>query len=376
MNINVVLGPWLPMPPVRGGAMQKSWYGLAREFVRAGESVAVFAKRFPGQSDRETLEGITIARTLGFAQGRSIVWDLVKDFVYAANLAPRLAPADVLVTNDFWLPVVADLANRSAGALVVCAARFPKGQYFLYRRAKRIIAISSAVGAAIVAEDPSLASRTEVIPLPVDLELLSNGAIPGRKRGRTVLFVGRIHPEKGVEMLLGAWTRVEKEFPAWRLRIVGPFAAADGGGGPQFEARVRELARGHAVDFEGPLFDQSALADVYRGADVFCYPSIADRGEAFGAAALEAMAAGVPPIVSALDCFRDFVRDGGNGWVFDHRAMDPQARLAERLRQAMGNAAAREHLSHEARKDAGRFGFPAIAQRYLAEFDRMLSSFK
>ena len=162
--------------------------------------------------------------------------------------------------------------------------------------------------------------RTIVIPLPIDVDAL---ACKNRSRGtqeRTLLFVGRVHPEKGIELLLRAFAIIATRFPEWRLKIVGPVDEADGGGGSQFDGRIRALAEGLNVEFPGPVFDAAVLAAEYRNADLFCYPSLADRGEAFGVAPLESMAAGVPPIVSTLECFRDFICDGENGWVFDHRA--------------------------------------------------------
>ena len=84
------------------------------------------------------------------------------------------------------------------------------------------------------------------------------------------------------------------------------------------------------------------------------------------------MAAGVPPVVSDLGCFRDFVRDGENGWVFDHRSSGAEAALAGVLAHAMANEPLRERVGRAARREAERFGFAAIAGEYLAEFDRVL----
>ena len=97
--------------------MQKAWYGLAQEFVRAGHRVVLLARKFPGQSGAETMADLRIVRTLGFAQGRSLTRGLAKDLVYALNLLPRLPQADILVTNDFWTPALAGLFRRGAGLM-------------------------------------------------------------------------------------------------------------------------------------------------------------------------------------------------------------------------------------------------------------------
>lgn len=371
MKITIVTGPWLPVPALRGGAMQKAWHGLALEMVRVGHEVTVVARTFAGQPQRETIDGVHFRRTRGFSQGRLLAWDLTKDLLFALNALPQLPTADILVTNDFWLPALAARLRRSAGAVVVSAGRFPKGQYRLYRRAARIVAISGAVKAAIAAEQPAVGAKTLVIPLPVDLEPFYQPA-PAASAGRRLLYVGRLHPEKGVELLLEAFASLAERFPEWRLEIVGPSSEAEGGGGEGYLTGLRGLARGQRVEFRGPVFDPQALAMVYRSGDLFCYPSLAERGEAFGVAALEAMAAGIPPVVSELACFRDFVRDGENGWVFDHRGPAPEAGLAAVLAKAMADEPLRERVGRAARCEADRFGFATIAKAYLDEFERIV----
>lgn len=352
--------------------MQKAWHGLAREMARAGHEVTIVARSFPGQPPAETIEGVRFLRAGGFSQGKHVAWDLAKDLLYAFASLPRLPGGDILVTNDFWLPMLAARLRRSAGAVVVSAGRFPKGQYRLYRRAERIVAISGAVRGAIAEEQPTLAAKTLVIPLPVDLAPFA-GAAPQRETTSKLLFVGRVHPEKGLELLLGAFALLAARFPEWRLEIVGPAAEAEGGGGERYLERLRDLARGQRIDLRGPVFDPAALAAVYRDADLFCYPSLAERGEAFGVAALESMAAGIAPVVSDLACFRDFVRDGENGWVFDHRGPAASEALAVVLAQAMADEERRRRAGLAARRIAEGFSFAAVARSYLAEFARILA---
>jgi len=378
MKISIITGPWLPVPALRGGAMQKSWHAMAREFVRSGHEVAVISRSFSGQPAKETIDGIQFLRTRGFAQGRRVAWDLVKDLVYAANVLPRLPVADILVTNDFWLPALAAKFRPSAGAVVVSAGRFPKGQYRLYRRASRIVAISGAVKAAIAAQEPAVGAKTTVIPLPVDLELFGRGpATSGQESGdRKLLYVGRVHPEKGLALLVGAFTRLAERFPKWRVEVVGPVSEIEGGGGESYLEHLLCLAEGRRIEFLSPIYDPEALAAVYRSSDLFCYPSLAEYGEAFGVAALESMASGVPPVVSDLACFREFLRENGNGWIFDHRSPRAEETLAAVLERPMADQSLRERAGREARRDAERFGFAAVARQYVAQFELIMTELR
>jgi len=372
MRITIATGPMLPVPPLLGGAIPKMWHGLAGEFTKRGHEVCIFARRFPGQPDEETLDGVRYLRAGGFSQGRSVALVLVKDFAYALANAGALPEADILVTNDFWLPVIAGWRRPSAGCIVINANRFPKGQFRLYGAAAAIAAASGAVRDAIAREYPPLASRTFVVPNPVDTRLL-HPAPEARAAGgsRTLLFVGRVHPEKGVHLLADAFARIAARQPNWRLRIVGPWLEPQGGGGDAYLRQLKERLRGVPAEIAGPVFDPEALAREFRGADLFCYPSLADRGESFGLAPLEAMACGVPAVVSGLACFRDFLADGDNGWVFDHRGTDPASALAASLEGAMGDDAGRARAGERAAQIASRFGISEVADRYLDEFARL-----
>ncbi len=100
---------------------------------------------------------------------------------------------------------------------------------------------------------------------------------------------------------------------------------------PAKAARNRTEAAARTVEWTGPIFDEKNLTAEYRSAMLFVYPSVAETGEALPVAPLEAMANGCAPLVSNLLCFRDYIEDGVNGFVFDHRGENAQKTLAERL---------------------------------------------
>jgi glycosyltransferase involved in cell wall biosynthesis len=107
---------------------------------------------------------------------------------------------------------------------------------------------------------------------------------------RTLLFLGRIHRTKGLDVLLPAWQRVQDKFPAWHLRIVGP----DDGGYLADIQRLSGELRLERIEFSGALYGpQKWLA--YREADLFVLPT---HSENFGMSIAESLAAGTPAIVS------------------------------------------------------------------------------
>jgi len=114
------------------------------------------------------------------------------------------------------------------------------------------------------------------------------------------------------------------------------------------------------------------LRRILPAATLFCYPSLAEKGESFGLAALEAMACGTPPLVSSLECFRDFVSEGRTGWVFDHRGADPEAALAKALEAAMADPGRALEAGRRASAAARKFGYAEVAGSYLADFRQLL----
>jgi glycosyltransferase involved in cell wall biosynthesis len=116
------------------------------------------------------------------------------------------------------------------------------------------------------------------------------------------------------------------------------------------------------------------LLEEYRAASIFVYPSVAETGEAFGLAPLEAMAAGCAVIVSSLRCFDDFIAPGASGLRFDHRAADPDNRLASELLRLVADPALLERIAAEGHRAARRFETPEIAARMLDDFAALLTA--
>jgi len=374
MRITIATGPMLPVPALRGGAIPRMWHGLAREFAQRGHETCIFARSFPGQAGSETVDGIHFLRAGGYDQGTNVTVDLLKDFGYAAAALARLPAADVLVTNDFWLPALASRLRRRAGRVVVNANRYPKGQYFLYGTADRIAAASCAVRDAIALQAPALGPRIRVFPNPVDTGVMHprDGSRPAGPS--VLLYAGRLHPEKGVHLLASAFARIAARCPGWRLRIVGPWRIVEGGAGWDYVEALHATLKDLPAQIAEPVFSPAELAAEYQAASLFCYPSLADRGESFGLAALESMACGAPPVVSALECFRDFVSDGETGWVFDHRSAEPEARLAELLERLMNDPAQLARVGRRASESARAFGYAPLAERYLADFGELVGA--
>ena len=148
---------------------------------------------------------------------------------------------------------------------------------------------------------------------------------------RMILFLGRLIPRKGADLLIEALTRLGDG--KVRLVIAGP--EGENGYSRFLKKKARDLDIERRVTFAGPLYDESkkeALVD----ADVFVLPS---RYENFGNAAAEAIACGTPVIVSDRSGIARIVA-GRAGLVTSYDA----GAVAQTLKELLGNPALYQRL--------------------------------
>jgi len=356
-----------------GGAVEKVWFALGKEFARRGHEVIQISRATAQFRREEVLDGVRHLRVPGFDTPRSLLWLKLLDLLYSIRTLSILPAADIVVTNTFWLPIL--LRNSKRGHVCVHVARYPKGQMPFYGRAARLQAPSCAVARAIAAEAPQLKEKIAIIPYPAPPSVDQRKPPPIASRGKMILFVGRVHPEKGVHLLIEAFASMPRELASnWTLSIVGPPEEEYGGGGRQYLAELKRAAAKGAGQtfFYGPIFDPDALERNFRAARLFVYPSLADRGESFGLAPLEAMAHGCAALVSNLDCFGDFVRDGETGLVFDHHAASPTEALRDKIDKIIRDETLLSRVAEGGYRETAKYSLPRVADQFLHDFSLVM----
>ena len=217
----------------------------------------------------------------------------------------------------------------------------------LMQSVTRIVAYSPHERNAMARLYGANTGKIVLIPCGVDLDTFrpldrhKARAMIGLDREKALLFVGRIEPLKGLELLIRAAAELDGVAPV-RLLVVG----GGGKGDPEVErmrALVNDLGIEGSVDFVGRV-DHEELPAYYNAADVCVVPSFY---ESFGLAALESMACGTPVVATRVGGLSTIVEHGRTGYLKPWRCPEAFAGSLEmiisnkRLQQSMGKAARR-----------------------------------
>ncbi len=167
-----------------------------------------------------------------------------------------------------------------------------------------------------------------------------------------VLFVGRLVRHKGVQYLIEAM----RHTPDGTKLII----AGDGDYGPKLKRTVRLASLESKVIFIGDVPDR-LLPSIYRAADVLVVPSTS-RLEAFGIAAIEAMASGTPVVVSDIPGVREIIQDNVQG--LRSEPMDP-VNIAEKINTILGSPALRQVMREKGILRAREFSSRVVARQLM-----------
>lgn len=164
-------------------------------------------------------------------------------------------------------------------------------------------------------------TEISVIPNAIDMAIFDSVTIKSERElsSKKILFVGRLHPVKGVQYLLLAMKRVHARVPEARLILIG-----DGIERERLETLSKQLNIQQYVQFIGEVPHEKVLFFM-QVADVFVLPSLS---EGLPNVILEAMASGLPIVATHVGGIPYIIQEGVNGYLVD--AINPES-LAEKI---------------------------------------------
>ena len=362
-------------PPVGGGAANATSF-LARALTEGGHEVTVLTTAFGALRGTSTEAGVEVVRvrTLRRSADRSNPLEMLSFLLAALIPGLRLAwrrrfdatiafftipsgPVALLPWIVLRIPYVVSLRGGDVPGFVPEIDAIHRWiaplRRAVLRRASAIIANSASLAQLSTAADPF---PVGVIPNGVDpLAFAPQGAANPAEDEFRILFVGRLHSQKNVGMLIESAAALAAEpGPRVVLEIVG-----DGPERAALEKLAERAGAAALLRWRGWL-DKPAVLDCYRRTHAFVNPSLY---EGMPNTVLEAMACGVPVVASRIGGNEDLVVEGETGFLFDLGAPQQLTAALQRLR---GSRALGIDLGARGRQRViGEFSWPSVAERYV-----------
>lgn len=171
---------------------------------------------------------------------------------------------------------------------------------------------------------------------------------------RIILAIGWLDPRKGFDLLLEAWSRLEREFPQWSLRIIGS--------GPE-ENQLRLQARALSLERCVLAGQTDQIEQEYLSAGIY---ALSSRAEGLPMVLIESQAYGVPAV--AFDCPTGpaQVLAGGGGLLVPPEDVP---RFTQALHRLLSDARARQQLSERAYQGSERYTAQQVLDQWAALLD-------
>jgi glycosyltransferase involved in cell wall biosynthesis len=293
---------------------------LCEALARRGVDVTMLSLGTPledrarGYSDRRfrrDFAGLPVAGALGLSRALS------------KAAAATIPDADIVHCHGLWQMPMIDAAREARrrgkplvlaphGMLGAAALAFSPRKKALFSAAwqRRVDKQAACLHATSSQEhddirEAGLTNPIAVVPNGIDVPEATTKALLSEIR--TLLWLGRVHPKKGLDTLVAAWARIEASHPAWRLRIAGP---DERGHTDELRALAERLGTTR-IAFQGPVFGVNKLA-AYRAAELFVLPSL---NENFAMTVAEALAAGTPVVCTKGSPWSGLEANGCGWWV-------------------------------------------------------------
>ena len=253
-------------------------------------------------------------------------WRFPPHFGFSPKLRAQLAhaalDADIVHNHSLWsypnmaagmaCPSSKILVTSPRGTLAAVARQRSRWKKLLFaplqRPAVERAACLHATSAMELNDIRAAGLRQPVIVLPngIDVPPLEADRQPSSDT-RRLLFLGRIHPIKGIELLLQAWQALQAVHPEWELVIAGKGDATYVGSLQKMAADL-QLKR---VEFLGAIYGDAKHA-LFRSAEIFVLPT---HTENFGIAVAEALARGIPVLTTRGAPWEGLTSTGSGWWI-------------------------------------------------------------
>ena len=373
-------------PPLGGGAANATQY-LLKEFAKMDDvEVDLITSSVGKNYQKETIrDGITIHRlpigknteNLNYQSARDLSVYAFKAYFFAREITRQkkfdlshsffTVPCGVisyLLFKQRKLPYIVSLrgadvpgfSERFAGLYVVLRPIIVQ----IWKSATDVVACSKALRDLARKSNPKQEMRT--IYNGIDTKRFRPEAYPDEyDRSFEILCASRLSRRKGFRYAIDAFAIIAEKYPNARLRISG----GDGNATADLKKQVQDHQLNSRVTFTGQYAHDQA-PEIYMGADAFVMPSL---NEGMSNNLLEALASGLPVIVTPTGGAEELVSNGDNGFIVPMK--NPEA-IAQRLGELIENQGMARTMGRKSRAIAEKMSWGAAASQYRDLYHKTL----
>lgn len=304
-----------------------------------------------------------------FRENQRLTYDVVHTHYWLSAWVGNILSREWTVPHVTTFHTLAELKRRAHIRETESFLRI-KEERLSIARTDHIIATSDHERDSLLHIYGTSPQKVSMIPCGVDTQLFrpidkdtARQYVGVHGDSKTILFVGRIAPLKGIDLLLNSMAQLEETDNA-QLLLVGGNARV-GRQERQLHVLARQLGISHRVRFLGPL-NQNVLPYYYSAADVCVVPSYY---ESFGMVALEALACGTPVIAARVGGLKSVIQDGRTGYLVHRHCPEP---YGERLEVLLSNESLRYAMGKAGRIWASKMDWDSVARRVEEEYQHLL----
>ncbi|RLD07788.1 MAG: hypothetical protein DRI32_00175 [Chloroflexi bacterium] len=306
----------------RVGGAETQLKALLPHLQKQGIETTVLTRRYdPTLPAFEKIEGVPVYRlpapggkvTASLIFTLSAFWRLLRLRPQIVHAHEFISPATIALLAKYLLGIPIVVTSHRSGKIgdVQKMSRKFGGEFrlnALRKKVSKFIVISDEIKDELVGigvEEKHLARITNGVdtnkftPPHVDKKLALRTQAGFAPSAKIAIFIGRLVPEKKLDLLISVWDKLRKSHPRAELLIVG--AGAE-------EASLQAIA-GEGIHFMGSTDDVRPFLQM---ADIFVLPSVA---EGLSVALLESMACGLVPLLTDVGGAREVIRHAENGWI-------------------------------------------------------------
>lgn len=406
-RIAIVNQPWLSSVPVPTSSLEIWTYEVGRRLAKTNDvhvfggmpARAIRGQRFRSEGVTYHLTSTTVDAFMGrlmpklrrsVPADRPLVARQSYYFFWATRVAwqlRRLKPDVIHIHNQFPFARIIGRLNPQAKLILHMHSEWLSqvdGREVepAVRRSSLVVGCSRHVISRAEAREEIAFPSREVVPNGVDTEMfvpVVTTSEPSDPRPLSIVFIGRVSPEKGCHTLIEAFQELSASHEGVTLTMVGPIGALPVGHIVAIarDERIRNLQRFYdppksyvaqilervssqyrdRLTFTGNL-SRGDVAKVIRNADVVINPSLS---ETFGMSLVEAMASGVPVVATRVGGMPEIVEDGETGYLVPP---EHPAALARAIGDLLSDPAKRRRMGVAGRRRAlDSHTWDAVAER-------------